>query len=72
MAEQERNFYARSEEEQKAFLEQTWCNNCQEPDLGMTEPSEFEQDGVIVIQGKCKKCGEVVTTELADDGDDEF
>ena len=66
----ERDFYQRSAEEQASFLEQTWCNNCQEVDLGMTDPKEYEVDGQIVIEGKCKKCGEIVTTELADDGDE--
>ncbi|WP_396586635.1 hypothetical protein [Bermanella sp. R86510] len=67
MAMTERDFYQRSAEDQDAFLQQTWCNNCQQVDLGMTDPVEFEQDGTIFIQGKCKKCGETVTTEIADD-----
>jgi len=70
MARQERDFYQRDEEEQASFLEQTWCNNCMEVDLGMTDPVEYEQDGVIMIEGKCKKCGETVTTELADEDDE--
>ena len=67
MAEQERDFYSRSQEEQAAFLEQTWCDNCQEPDLGMTDPCEYEQDGVVIIEGKCKKCQQAIITELSDE-----
>jgi len=70
MAKQERDFYKRDPEEQAAFLEQTWCNNCLEVDLGMTDPVEYEQDGIIMIEGKCKKCGEPVITELADEDDE--
>lgn len=66
----ERDFYARTPEDQEAFLTQTWCNSCLEMDLGMVEPVEFEQEGVIFIQGKCAKCGDVVTTEIADDSTD--
>ena len=66
----ERDFYARPEDEQQAFLTQTWCNNCQEIDLGMKDPKEYELNGVVVIEGKCKKCGEPIITEIADDDTD--
>ncbi|OUR67667.1 hypothetical protein A9Q73_04975 [Bermanella sp. 47_1433_sub80_T6] len=67
----ERDFYLRDPEEQADFLLQTWCNECQQVDLGMTDPVEYELDGKIAIEGKCKKCGNSVTTEIApDDGDD--
>ncbi len=69
----ERDFYQRDEEEQAAFLEQTWCNECREVDLGMTDPKEYELDGIVAIEGKCKKCGNKGTTEIApDDGDDDW
>lgn len=66
----ERDFYQRDAEEQQAFLENTWCNTCMEMDLGMVEPKEYEKGGVIYIEGKCKKCGDTVTTEIADDETD--
>lgn len=69
----ERDFYLRDPEEQAAFLEQTWCNNCQQVDLGMTDPKEYQTEELITIEGKCKKCGETVVTELApDDGDEDW
>ncbi|MDF1762229.1 MAG: hypothetical protein P1U57_02370 [Oleibacter sp.] len=73
----ERDFNARDTEDQQAFLTQTWCNECMAADLGMKEPVEYEQDGVIYIEGKCVKCNAPVCTEIADDdtdgdwGDDE-
>ena len=66
----ERDFYARDKDDQDAFLSQTWCNTCMEVDLGMKEPQEFEQNGGVYIEGKCAKCGDLVTTEIADDDTD--
>lgn len=66
----ERDFYARDAEDQEAFLTQTWCNECGEADLGMTDPVEYEQDGVVLVEGKCKKCGTSILTEIADDDTD--
>ncbi|WP_293265829.1 hypothetical protein [Neptunomonas sp.] len=62
-----RDFLLRDKEEQQAFLEQTWCDKCQEADLGMHTPLEYELDGTIYIEGTCSKCGEQVFTELTDD-----
>ena len=66
----ERNFADRTPEDQEAFLTQTWCNTCQAVDLGMVEPKEYELNGVIIVEGKCAKCGEVRLTEVADESTD--
>lgn len=66
----ERDFYAREKEDQEAFLTQTWCNECMAVDLGMKEPQEYEQNGVVYVEGKCVKCDNQVTTEIADDDTD--
>ena len=66
----ERDFFARDEEDQQAFLSQTWCNQCMEANLGMVEPVEYELDGVVYVEGKCSKCGDVMVTEIADDSTD--
>lgn len=65
-----RDFYARAPEEQQAFLENTWCNQCQEMDLGMTDPEEYELLGRVFVDGKCTKCGQMTTTEIAEDDDE--
>jgi len=62
-----RDFFARDKDEQKAFIDTTWCDTCMEADLGMHTPTEYELDGTIFIEGQCKKCGEPVYTELTDD-----
>ncbi len=63
----ERDFNARDEDEKRAFLEETWCDQCQEVNLGMVEPAEYELNEIIFIEGKCKKCGSIILTELTDD-----
>lgn len=67
MSRTERDFYARSEEEQQAFLAETWCNACMEADLGMVEPVEYEEQGRLYVEGKCSRCGAAVVTELIDE-----
>ena len=62
-----RDFYARDKEEQKAYLETTWCDHCMKADLGMQEPVEYELEGTIFIEGQCLQCGQAVYTELTDD-----
>ena len=62
-----RDFSARDPDEQAAFLENTWCNHCQEIDLGMTNPQEYEISGRIFVEGQCVKCGQPTITEIADD-----
>ena len=61
------DFTQRSAEEQASLLQHTWCDNCQQADLGMTDPQEYEQFGLRFVEGRCRACGEVVFTELSDD-----
>ena len=63
----ERDFFQRDSEDQKAFLEQTWCDDCQAENLGMVEPVEYEIDGEILLEGKCKKCGADQLTLIEED-----
>ncbi len=67
MSREMRDFYQRSEPEQRAFLTQTWCGQCMQADLGMKEPREYAQDSAVYIEGKCLKCGQPVITKLTDD-----
>ena len=60
-----RDFSKRNVAEQKAILKDTWCDACKEADLGMTKPVEFEQNGQIIVEGLCTRCGGAVHTTLS-------
>jgi len=62
-----RDFSQRPSNEQQDFMENTWCDHCLKENLGLVEPCEYELAGVIFIEGKCKQCANVVTTELTED-----
>ncbi|NVK42869.1 MAG: hypothetical protein HWE39_16630 [Oceanospirillaceae bacterium] len=64
---QMRDFEARDDAEKLAFLEHTWCDNCQQANLGMTDPVEYVLKGIVFIEGRCRQCGQPVVTELTDD-----
>lgn len=66
-----KDFFARPLEEQQDFLQQTWCNECMEMDLGMKNPQEFETEERTWIEGECVKCGAKVVTELVFEDDEE-
>lgn len=63
----ERDFFQRPKDDQLALLTNTWCDKCMAVDLGMDNPVEYEQKGIIFIEGQCKKCGETITTEITDE-----
>jgi hypothetical protein len=63
----ERDFFARSLEEQQDFLAQTWCNHCMEVDLGMVNPKEFATKDRVWIEGDCVKCGNSTVTEIVEE-----
>ncbi len=64
----QRKFYDRSEQDQAWFIQETWCEVCKKPDLGLTEPQEYEEDGKVFIEGKCKICGSRVVSEILEEG----
>jgi hypothetical protein len=61
-----RHFRLRSLDEQQFILNDTWCEHCGEPDLGMTSPAEYEEDGRIYVEGRCARCGGPVRTQIID------
>ena len=65
-----RDFFARDEDEQKLFTEQTWCDACGQADLGMHTPIEYALGDSIFIEGQCNQCNSPVVTELSEDSDD--
>ncbi len=69
MARVERDFSARSPIEQYALAEDMWCDTCNQPDLGFTDAIEYEEDGTIFVEGKCRVCGNRVVTKIHGDGE---
>lgn len=63
-----RDFSARPPAEQQMLTEDSWCDTCEEADLGMREPREFEEDEKIVIEGLCRKCGSPIRNHITDIG----
>ncbi len=66
MSRTERDFYRRDESERAWMIENTWCGACRLPDLGIDEPREFEDDGRIYLEGRCRICRRVLTSEVVD------
>jgi len=64
MSRTQRNFTARSAEEREWVLNNTWCDGCGEADLGLSLPQEYEEAGRFYVEGRCRKCGEVVRSEI--------
>ncbi|MHA7879474.1 MAG: hypothetical protein ACX931_06775 [Saccharospirillum sp.] len=63
------DFSRRPTDEQQDFLTHTWCNQCQQVDLGMDKPQEYQLKGRHFIEGHCRVCGALVTTELVEEDD---
>jgi hypothetical protein len=64
MTRKERDYSLRSQVERVGFEKDTWCDKCQEADLGLIEPREFEENDRIFIEGKCLSCGGRVVSEI--------
>ena len=60
----DRDFTLRPLAEQQSILNETWCDHCGKPDLGMTSPAEYEEDGRIYVEGRCVRCGKLVRTQV--------
>lgn len=59
----ERDFFARNQIVQELICENTWCDACDEADIGLQNPVEFEEDGTVYVEGDCARCrGRVVTS----------
>ena len=51
-----KDFSSRDPSEQSWLLENTWCDRCNAADLGMSDPVEYEEDGVVRVEGRCHRC----------------
>lgn len=64
MKKKSRDFAIRSVEAQEALLAEVWCPRCDEMDLGLDDPEEFEGNGLILLEGKCTRCGYTIIAEI--------
>ena len=62
----ERDFFARNQVEQEFICENSWCDACDEADIGLLEPHEFEEEGRIFVEGACARCRARIITVLTD------
>ena len=60
----DRPFLNRPEFERQHLLEHTWCDACEKPDLGMHSPREYEENGLVYVEGLCNRCGQTVRSEI--------
>ena len=62
-----RDFRDRDEWTQDELLSTLWCDTCNEGNLGVLNPQEYEVKGVVYLEGVCTQCGEPVVATIADD-----
>jgi hypothetical protein len=62
----QKDFERRSSDDQEYYLKNTWCVKCKKADLGMTDPVEFNEDGISFVEGKCVLCGSKVISEISE------
>ena len=63
----DRDFSLRDPKDREELMHHTWCDLCQQVDLGMTDPQEYELHGIVFIEGRCQVCGNPVYTEIDDE-----
>ena len=59
-----RDFNQRDEFQQYDVLKAVWCDECNASNLGVDDPIEYEEGGVILLEGKCAQCGEEVIARI--------
>jgi len=57
-------FLEREEEERERIIAEAWCNKCQDFNLGLDEPCQYEGNGMLILEGKCTECGNTVVSEI--------
>lgn len=71
MTRKPRNLNARDQFEREWLIQNTWCDHCSIADLGIDEPSEYEEAGRVFIEGVCRRCGKKVKSEIVESGLDD-
>jgi len=50
--------------ERKVFIENTWCELCDEANLAIFKQNEYEINGNTFILGYCRRCGTKILSEI--------
>lgn len=50
--------------ERDIYLQDSWCNHCDQADLGIVNPELYIEDGKKYISGNCKNCGELCVSTI--------
>ena len=50
--------------ERKVFIENTWCELCDEANLAIFDQNEYEINGSKFILGYCRRCGTKILSEI--------
>lgn len=66
MTRKQREFFRRDTNEQRWMTENTWCETCEEADLGLSDPNEYEENDQVFLEGKCRKCEMRVVTHVTE------
>ncbi|GHB79634.1 hypothetical protein GCM10008107_31460 [Psychrosphaera saromensis] len=64
MKKQYLNFDDLEQFDQEFFINDSWCNYCDEADLGIIEPKIYILDEKQYLEGNCKVCCKKQTTEI--------
>ncbi len=64
MKKQYLNFDDLEQCDKEFFINDSWCDYCDEADLGITEPNIYILDEKQYLEGNCKVCGNKQTTEV--------
>lgn len=46
---------------------ETYCNSCNKPDLGIVNPTLYNEDGEKFIEGNCSVCGTLCKSKISDE-----
>jgi hypothetical protein len=60
----QRDFFARARLDQESIRENTWCDVCCEPDIGLLNPVEYGENGKVFVEGECARCRGHIVTEI--------
>ena len=67
----ERNFADNPEWLRQWMVDNNWCDRCNEADIGLHEPREYEEDEKRFLEGKCVRCGGLVVSEIVESSEDD-